>query len=144
MILIIVTVLLFLFRKKTPIEDVFVITNEGLLLAHKSRELRPDMDDDIFSSMLTAIQNFVKDSLKDKGKKGINRLDFGENEVVFKEGKHVYLAVVLSGESPSDLELKLDYTIAKIEANFGHILEDWDGTAEKVGGVRDLLGELLK
>jgi hypothetical protein len=140
----IIGILVFFRLKAQPIEDVFIITNEGLLLAHKSKELRPDMDDDIFSSMLTAIQNFVKDSIKERSDYGIKKLDFGRSYVFIKQGKYVYLAVVLTGDMPANLDIKLDHTISKIENKYGHILKNWDGIADKVEGVQALLDELMK
>jgi len=152
LIVIIIVIIIFfklIKKKKQPIaqiEDIFIISNNGILLAHKSKELRPDMDDDILSGMLTAIQDFVGDAFADKSKSNLKRLDFGDSEIHLKRGKGFYLAVVLSGvgEEPTDLEDKLDKTIAKIEAEFGTVLENWKGHYKDVRGIKDHLDELLK
>jgi len=44
------------------IEDVFLMYRDGRLIAHNTRRLRPDVDGDILSGMLTAVTAFVKDS----------------------------------------------------------------------------------
>ena len=125
-------------------EDIFLISEAGILIAHKSRELRPDIDDDILSGMLTAIQDFIKDALKDKCKSGLKRLDLGDGAIHLKRGNSFYIAVVLSGTEPANLESKLNKTVAKIEAKYGKILEHWDGNRNKLTGMKDQLDELLK
>ena len=47
------------------VEDVFLLNHkDGLLIKHETRRLRPDVDTDILSGMLTAVQAFVKDALR--------------------------------------------------------------------------------
>jgi hypothetical protein len=131
-------------KKKSDIEDVFIISNSGMLLAHKSKELHPDMDDDILGSMLTAVQDFVNDSFKDKSKFGLKRLDFGDSVIHIKKGKHIYTAVILSGEEPSDLDDSLGELVTNIESKYENVFDSWDGDIEALRGLKDMLEELLK
>jgi PKD repeat protein len=73
-------------RRRYLIDDVFIIFQDGCLISHDSRRLRPGVDDDLLSSMLIAIQEFVMDSFKDEEETGINRLDFGEKKVLVERG----------------------------------------------------------
>src|SRR5438094_515554 len=41
------------------VEDVFLIHSDGRLIAHHSRKFREEIDEDIFSGMLTVVQDFV-------------------------------------------------------------------------------------
>jgi parallel beta-helix repeat protein len=145
-IIIVILILIFILlrKKRSDIEDIFVISKAGILLAHKSKELRPDMDDTILSGMLTAIQDFIKDAFKDKTKFGLRRLDFGDSEIRLKRGNGFFIAVVLRGEEPKKLEDKLNKTIERIEAEYGKILANWKGNLSEVRGVKDQLGDLLK
>jgi hypothetical protein len=131
-------------KRKTEIEDIFIITNHGLLLAHKSKEIHPDMDDDIMGSMITAVQDFVKDSFKDKSKFGLKRLDFGDSVIHIQRGKYIYAAVILSGDEPSDFEETLEKLITNIETKYADVLEDWDGDLDTVRGLKDMLDDLVK
>ncbi|UCG70133.1 MAG: putative Ig domain-containing protein [Thermoplasmata archaeon] len=131
-------------KKQSEIEDVFIISNEGMLLAHKSKEIRPDMDDDILGSMLTAVQDFVKESFKDKSKFGLKRLDFGDSVIHIKRGKHIYTAVILSGKEPTDLDDSLGKLVTNIETKYEPVLESWDGNMEALRGLKDMLDDLLK
>ena len=145
-IIIVILILIFLFfkKKRSEIEDIFVISKAGILLAHKSKELRPDMDDTILSGMLTAIQDFIKDAFKDKTKFGLRRLDFGDSEIRLKRGNGFFIAIVLRGEEPKNLDGKLNKTIEKIEAEYGKVLATWKGNLSEVRGIKDQLGDLLK
>jgi hypothetical protein len=147
-LIIVIVILLLIFiilkKKRSEIEDIFVISNAGILLAHKTKELRPDMDDNILSGMLTAIQDFIKDAFKDKTKFGLRRLDFGDSVIHLSRGNGYYIAVVLSGEEPKNLEDKLNKTNAKIQAKYGGVLANWKGNLSEVRGIKDELDELLK
>jgi hypothetical protein len=150
-IIIIVIILLFIFiqkrkQPKSKIEDIFIISDAGILLAHKSKELRPDVDDTILSGMLAAIQDFIRDAFKDKTNFGLRRLDFGDSEIRLKRGTGFFLAVVFSGEGtePPDLDEKLDKTIEDIETNYGEKLENWTGNLNQMRGIKDHLDNLLK
>jgi OOP family OmpA-OmpF porin len=131
-------------KKQSEIEDVFIISNEGMLLAHKSKEIHPDMDDDILGSMLTAVQDFVKESFKEKSKFGLKRLDFGDSVIHIKRGKHIYTAVILSGKEPTDLDDSLGKLVTNIETKYEPVLETWDGNMEALRGLKDMLDDLLK
>jgi hypothetical protein len=149
-VIVIIIILLFVFilkKKKGPvseIEDIFLISDSGMLLAHKSKELRPDSNEDILSGMLTAIQDFIRDAFKDKTQFGLRRLDFGDSEIHLKRGTGFFLAVVLSGTEPPDFEIKLDKTVKDIEAKYGDVLSDWKGNFSQVRGIKDQLDGLLK
>ncbi len=147
-IIIVIIILAFIFLKKkkiAQIEDIFVVSNSGILLAHRSKEIRPDIDDQILGGMLTAIQDFIRDAFKDKTEFGLRRLDFGDSEIHLKRGNNYYIAVVLSGtgQEPADLEDKLEKTIERIEENFGEVLENWKGDLSQVRGIKDQLDDLL-
>jgi hypothetical protein len=143
--IVIVLLVIYLLKKgKTQIEDIFIITNHGILLAHKSKEFHPDMDDDIMGSMLTAVQDFVKDSFKEKSKFGLKRLDFGDSVIHIQPGKNIYAAVILSGEETADFEESLEKLVSDIEIKYADVLEEWDGDLDTVRGLKDMLDDLVK
>ncbi|MFQ5910864.1 MAG: hypothetical protein ACE5IJ_09135, partial [Thermoplasmata archaeon] len=76
------------------VEDVFLVHNDGRLIGHETRKFREDIDEDIFSGMLTIVQDFVKDSFRKRSEGGLKRLDFGGNMIVIERGPHIYLACV--------------------------------------------------
>jgi len=143
---IMILALLMIFKKKksTKIEDIFLISSGGVLLAHKSKELRPDRDDDILSGMLTAIQDFVKDAFTDKSKSGLKKLEFGDSVIHLRRGTGFYIAVVVDGTEEDGLEEKLDQAVENIENEYGERLKDWDGKVSDMSEIKDQLDILLK
>ncbi len=125
------------------IEEVFLISHSSLLIAHNTRRLKPDMDDDILAGMLTAVQNFIKDSFKDEGDWRLNRLEFANNKIIVERGDHVYMAVMYSGKLDKDGLQKIKDTIEHIEEEYGEYLKDWDGDMNNLRGVKDILREIF-
>jgi PKD repeat protein len=141
----ILAILLFYFRAiKMVVDEVFFIYEDGNLIAHQTRRLKPGMDDQILGSMLVAIQNFVRDSFKDEASTGLNRMDFGEKKVLVEKGDHIYLAVVLHGSREGRVPQRMRDTIHQAEADFHDALTNWDGDLDKVRGIKDRAGSLLK
>jgi tetratricopeptide (TPR) repeat protein len=125
------------------VEDVFLIHRDGRLIAHESRKYREEIDEDVFSGMLSVVQDFVKDSFKSKGKVGLKRLDFGESKIMMERGKLVSVAAVLVGQEPKLLPLHILEVIAKIEAEFEGVLEGWTGLMSDLSGIREFMKELI-
>ena len=125
------------------VEDVFLIHRDGRLIAHETRKYKEEIDEDVFSGMLSVVQDFVKDSFKSKGKVGLKRLDFGESKIMMERGKMISIAAVLVGQEPKLLPLHILEVIAKIEEEFGGILSSWTGLMSDVSGIREFIKELI-
>src|SRR3989454_11412620 len=83
-------------EKNTRIEDIFLLHRSGLLLKHYTRRLRPNVDSDVLSGMLVAVQGFIKDSFR--GEQGnLNEIRFGEIRIVIIEGEGTIMAAVGPG-----------------------------------------------
>jgi len=79
------------------VEDVFLIHVDGRLIAHESRQFRQEIDEDIFSGMLTVVQDFIRDSFRHRSETGIKRLDFGQSKILIERSQHCYLTAVVLG-----------------------------------------------
>lgn len=126
------------------IEDVFLIHNNGVLISQVGRKLDEDVDKDIFSGMLTAIQEFIKDSFKRRIDIGLKRMDFGPNKILIEHGSITFLTTVLSGGEPKLLPLYMLEVLKEVEAKYGDVLKKWDGTYRKLGGLNDILQKLIQ
>ncbi len=133
----------FAYYRKNKIEQVFLIYGSGLLIAHESSSGDNQMDEDIFSSMLSVIQDFVKDSFQEAENYGIKKLEFGNRKILVERGQNVFMAVLYSGRTSTPVENKMRDTLIDIEREFGDELEEWDGDLEKLKGVREHLKELF-
>src|SRR3989454_8428027 len=74
------------------LEDVFLLNHkDGLLIKHETRRLRPDVDTDILSGMLTAVQAFVKDALRGGDYAHLNEMTVGHMHILIGRGKWLLL-----------------------------------------------------
>jgi hypothetical protein len=124
------------------VEDVFLIHSDGRLICHHSRKFREEIDEDIFSGMLTVVRDFVKDSFK-RARKGLDRLGFGDEKVLIERSDHTYLATVVVGEEPKLLPLYMAQILEEVEKKYGSVLEKWTGLLYELEGIDDVVKKLL-
>jgi len=132
----------FMREKDIAVDEAFVVYNDGRLIAHTTRRLKPGMDDQILGGMFVAIQDFVKDSFKDVTSFTLRKIEFGEKSVLIEKGDHVFLAVILHRKASKKVASKMEKVVAEIETKFGEHLAGWDGDLDKVRGVGDLVKKL--
>jgi hypothetical protein len=110
------------------ISEIFLIYNDGRLIAHTTTEKKVGIDKQIVSGMLVAIQSFVKESFQTQ--QGLNSFEFGSKKVVLMGGKYVILAAVLDGIEPHMLRDEMQGIITRIETLYAGRVELWDGNTE--------------
>src|SRR5437773_915278 len=125
------------------VEDVFLIHSDGRLIAHHSRKFREEIDEDIFSGMLTVVQDFVKDSFKARTKTGMKRLDFGDSKILIERSPHTFLAAVVVGQEPKLLPLYMLQVLKEVEDRYGTVLEKWTGLLHQLEGIDDAIKKLV-
>lgn len=127
------------------VDEIFVMTPSGMLLKHYTRRLRPDQDEHILAGMLTAVQNFIKESF-DEGGGRLREIRFENFEVMISYSDNVVLAAVIASRNPQKLKEKLSSAVKEIESLCGHKLKDWDGDTSdlrKIDGVmKKILGRI--
>jgi hypothetical protein len=133
----------YFFREsKIAVDETFVIYNDGRLIAHTTRHLKPGMDDQVLSGMFAAIQDFVKDSFKDVTSFTLRKLEFGEKSILIEKGDHLFLAVILHGKASKKVASKMARIVDEIEEIFSPTLRDWDGDLDALRGVSDIAKKL--
>jgi outer membrane protein OmpA-like peptidoglycan-associated protein len=111
------------------VEQVFLIHKKtGLVLQHVVSENVVSQDPDLVSSMLTAIQDFVRDSF-DMGKdESLDTLKMGRDRNVWiEQGPHAMLAAVIRGTPPEDVRNLLRDTLDDIQLQENDALASFDG-----------------
>ncbi|MCM0593611.1 MAG: OmpA family protein [Gloeotrichia echinulata CP02] len=110
------------------VEQVFLIhKHTGLLLQHLVAEEVPTQDPDLVSAMLTAIQDFVKDSFTVAKGDGLQSLQFGELTIWVEEGPQAVLAGIIQGKPPQELRIVFQQAIAKIHLKLSRELQAFVG-----------------
>ena len=173
LIMIIIAILIGVFirhrkQQKFDIQEIFLIHNSGKLVNHLYLKSHSKFDEDIFSGMFTAIQEFIEDSFtrdpnhprqefgaithkqskkedEEPSKKPLklNEFKVGDNQVIIEHGKFLFMAVVYTGPGVNALHKVIWQSIHNIEVKYSGELEFWDGDIKKLMGIKEYLGHLL-
>jgi outer membrane protein OmpA-like peptidoglycan-associated protein len=127
------------------VEQIFLIHREsGILLQHVGGEYSDDKDPDLVSGMLTAIQEFVKDSFDSKTGEMLDTLRMdGDHSVWIEHGPHAVLAVVIRGIPPLELRSRFIQLLDHIHRLYGSKLEDFHGQISAFAMIRPDLEDAL-
>jgi OOP family OmpA-OmpF porin len=129
------------------VEHVFLIHRKsGLLLEHVAAEDATARDPHLVSGMLTAIQDFVRDSFEsDSDASGaIDSLRLGDLLLWCEAGPQAYLAAVIRGNPPEGLRATLRDTLTALHADLRGALEDYDGDNAPLGDLAQRLAPCLR
>lgn len=125
------------------VEDVFLMYKDGRLISHNTRRLRPNVDGDILSGMLTAVTAFVKDSFRDPEAEDLNELKYGKTKILIERGDYLCVAVVVSGVTSAKMTEMMRETIKSMEEKYGETLEKWDGTLASLKGINEMVERII-
>lgn len=125
-------------QEYTSFASIFAVNRAGLLVAQASPE-DEELDADIFAGMLSAVQDFVRDSFDSSGtqKAGLGRLEYGDMTILIEHGQHLFLTAVMKGAEHPDMKALLGRTLKSIEAGHMDVLESWSGKEEEVLGIQE-------
>lgn len=134
------------FRKKPfVIMDMMLVHNDGFLIGrHAEHHADGEIDQDILSGMLTAVLNFVEDSMAPTHDQ-LKTFGFRDYQVVVKRGTKSYAAIVFEGDLPDNMDKALGDFLATFERIYRKKLESWTGDFESdFAGVEVLIGGFVK
>jgi OOP family OmpA-OmpF porin len=115
---------------------------DGRLIRHFTRRLKPDVDQDILSGMLTAVQEFVKDTFR--GEEGeLDQMKFGRFQVLIGRGRFINIAAVVIGEEIEPFRPQIAKTVDDIEADYEVLLRDWDGDVGELKVLGRYVNDLI-
>ncbi len=126
----------------TIVDEVFLMTPDGMLLKHYTRRLRPDQDTDIMAGMLTAVQNFIKESFDEAGGR-LNEIRFEHYDILISHGKNVVIAAIISTKKPERLRSQLRNATDDIETQLGERIKVWSGDRKELGDVDTIMKKFL-
>ena len=127
------------------VEHVFLIHRKtGLMLEHVAADEATTKDPQLVSGMLSAIQDFVRDSFDESALGGIDSLRLGEFLLWCEEGSLAFLAAVIRGNPPESLHEVLREALDKIHEEHRTALENFDGDVAAFGDLRARLERCLE
>jgi outer membrane protein OmpA-like peptidoglycan-associated protein len=101
-------------------------------------------DADMVSGMLTAIQDFVKDSFATRRGDELETLQVGELTVWVERGPQAILAGVIRGNAPQELRQVFQETLERIHLQYANALKQFSGDASSFNGTETLLEDCLQ
>ncbi len=127
------------------VDHVFLIhRHTGLLIEHVTADPLTEKDPQLVSGMLTAIQDFVRDSFSAPSDAGLDTLRFSEWLLWCVESPHAFLVAVIRGNPPQELREWLRDTLIQIHAHKHQALERYEGDRNGFLDIHDLLERCLR
>jgi outer membrane protein OmpA-like peptidoglycan-associated protein len=127
------------------VEEIFLIHKEtGLLVQHVSANIEKGQDADMVSAMLTAIQDFVRDSFSNSSDANLDTLTLGDLAVWIERSHNLLFAAVIRGNAPFSLREKFKTAVEEIELENEDELVDFKGNADSFEQSRPILQDCLQ
>lgn len=134
-----------LHRLRYRVDQVFLIHREtGLLLHHVAAEKVVVQDQQVLSGMLTAIQNYVRDSFGGSPDQTLDQFHVGEWTVWIEQGSQAYVACVIRGTPPASLREEFRDVLDRIHAEHADALAAFDGDPVPFRSLQPHLEECLQ
>ncbi|MGH7625362.1 MAG: OmpA family protein [Gemmatimonadaceae bacterium] len=126
------------------VEQAFLVHAEtGLLLLHVAAANLKVPDADLISGMLSAIQDFVRDSFRPAEGATLRTFSVGELTVQVEAGPRALLALVIRGQAPDSVLRRQQDTLETIHRQFANELAHFTGDAAPFESARPLLESCL-
>ncbi len=127
------------------VEQLFLIHREtSVALLHVAADSATTQDSDMVASMLSAIQDFARDSFKTGDDSALEEFRIGELQVWIAPGRHAYLAAVIRGNPPRELRTTLEETVESAHIMEGGALANFNGDTAPFQALRPELETCLR
>ena len=127
------------------VEQLFLIHRKtSLSLLHVALDPATAKDSDMVAGMLSAIQDFARDSFATGDDSALEEFRVGELQVWIAPGQYAYLAAVIRGHPPRELRSVLEDTIDSIHVLKGSGLANFQGAAASFESLRPELEACLR
>ena len=127
------------------VEQVFLIHKKtGLPIGHAVASAVAMQDPSLVSGMLSAIQDFVRDSFHAAQGQGINRMNVGDMDVWIEEGPYAILACVIRGVAPRDLRDRMAEVLENVHREYSAQLDQFEGDSAPFTKVQGEISRCLE
>jgi len=125
---------------KKRVLNALLIANKGVMVCSAFGSEKLDLD--IFSAMLTAINEFVHDTLK-QGRSEKLGMHYGDYNIHIIPGEDAYLALLLNGDVTDRIHRRGKRILIEIEKRYASVLPVWDGSKHFFTGLDVYLRKYL-
>jgi outer membrane protein OmpA-like peptidoglycan-associated protein len=124
------------------VEQAFLFHRQTGLLLH--RVVAPEvaaMDPDMMAGMMSALQDYARDSFHAGKDDALNEFEVGEFNAWVEQGPKALLVAVIRGQAPQAYRLKLREVLERVHATFGKRLDEFQGDASAFDATENQLIE---
>jgi OmpA family protein len=126
------------------VEQVFLIHKKTSLLVNSAvTEQSLVEDEDMVTSMLTAVRDFARDSVKTEGSDSLDSFQVGDYTVLMIEGRNALLAAIIWGTPGQEIREQLADGLESIELNYRGELEAFSGDMSPLANTKSVLDTCL-
>ena len=128
------------------VENVFLIARKsGLLMAHVSADTHTEADAkaQMVSSMLTALQDFIKDAMAEDAS-DLHEFRHGAGITYVVASPLVFLAASTQGETPRDFSRLLERTLHRIQNSCYHAMVNFEGDTTTTDTARPFMHKFMQ
>ncbi len=127
----------------SSIDEILVINRDGMLMDHYARTQSSEIDKDVLSGMLTAVQSFVKDSFGSMNTT-LKRLEMQDFTVLIEPGKHISVVGITRDKDNRELNDHLLRMMREVDSEMAEKFEAWDGDMESIRDIDKYIQKLLE
>ncbi len=131
------------FGTASGISELFIMAKSGILIRHYSDSLRTDIDRDVLSGMLVAVQEFVQQTLASKTGT-LDELRYGTYTIHFVRGTHTVAAAVAKDLDAEHVRYLVSDALQDFEDRYATILPNWNGDVAEFRGMDECFEKVLK
>ncbi len=131
--------------EESKVGEVFLIhKHSGVIISHLEINPQIKIDPDLVAGMLTAVNDFVADTLGRVKGKGLNVLSYGGVKLMIEHGECAYMVVIFTGYEIEGMRKDVRKTIETIDKECSDVLMKWDGDIDKVKDVDLTIREMME
>ncbi|MGA9887548.1 MAG: OmpA family protein [Candidatus Acidiferrales bacterium] len=127
------------------VEQVFLIHREtGLVLSHVVAPTAASQDADMVAGLLSAIQQFARDSFTPEKTETLGNMTFEELQIRVVTGPGAVIAAAIRGHAPESYSVAMDEALEDIQRFYGSALANFKGDAAPFRSAEDRIAKLLE
>src|SRR5580698_1534344 len=127
------------------VEQVFLIHREtGLVLNHVVAPSAPAQDADMVAGLLSAIQQFARDSFQPGTTENLGNMTFDELQIRVVSGPNAVIAAAIRGHAPESYNLAMNETLEEIQRHYSSALAHFTGDPGPFRAAEAQIGRLLE
>jgi outer membrane protein OmpA-like peptidoglycan-associated protein len=127
------------------VEQVFLIHREtGLVLNHVVAPSAPAQDADMVAGLLSAIQQFARDSFQSGKTENLGNMTFDELQIRVVSGPNAVIAAAIRGHAPEAYNLAMNETLEQIQRHYSSALARFAGDPGPFRAAEAQIARLLE